>query len=94
MVLRLLHGSFLELGLDLPDEGRADPLLELVGWRVEIEDLDDLGDPQFVTHVTNAGNILLRLAGLQQLGGLDDGQQGVDDLGAVILQVLVPGPLL
>ena len=94
MVLGLLHGSLLELGLDLPDKGRTDSLLELVGRGVEVEDLDDLGDPQFVAHVADARDVLLRLAGLQQLGGLDDWQQGVDDLGAVVLQVLVPGPLL
>ena len=62
--------------------------------RVEVEDLDDLGYPQLVAHVADPGDVLLRLAGLEELGGLDDRQEGVDDLGAVVLQVLVPGPLL
>ena len=94
MVLRLLHGPFLELGLDLPDEGRTDPLLKLIRRCVEVEDLDDLGDPELVAHVADPGDVFLRLAGLEELGGLDDRQEGVDDLGAVVLQVLVPGPLL
>ena len=93
MVLRLLHGPFLELGLDLPHEGRTDPLLKLVRRCVEVEDLDDLGHPELVAHVADPGDVFLRLASLEELGGLDDRQEGVDDLGAVVLQVLVPGPL-
>ena len=63
-------------------------------WSVEVEYFDDLRDSQLVAHLADARDVLLRLAGLQELRGLDDGEEGVDDLGAVILQILVPGPLL
>ena len=94
LILGLLHGSLLELVLDLPDEGRTHSLLELVCRGVEVEYLDDLGDPELVAHLTDARHVLLRLPRLEQLRGLDHGQQGVDHLGPVILEVLVPSPLL
>ena len=37
---------------------------------VEVEYLDDLGDPELVAHVADAVDVLLRLPGLEQLGGL------------------------
>ena len=94
LVLGLLHGSLLQLVLDLSDEGRTNSLLELVCRGVEVEYLDDLGDPELVAHLADARHVLLRLPGLEELRGLDDGQQRVDHLGPVILEVLVPRPLL
>ncbi len=40
--LCLLSSALLQLGLDLPDEGGRDALLELVGGRVQVEYLDNL----------------------------------------------------
>ena len=94
LILSLLHGALLQLVLDLPDEGGADSLLELVGGCVQVEYLDDLGDAQLVAHLADPRHVLLALPRLQQLRGLDDRQQGVDDLGPVVLQVLVARPLL
>ena len=65
LILSLLHGALLQLVLDLPDEGGADSLLELVSRSVEVEYLDDLGDPQLVAHLAYAGDILLGLASLE-----------------------------
>ena len=50
--------------------------MEVGGWRmptcgcVEVEYLDDLGDPELVAHVADAVDVLLGLPGLEQLGGL------------------------
>ena len=94
LVLGLLHSPLLQLVLDLPDKGGTNSLLKLIRRRVQIEYLDDLRHPQLVTHVTDARHVLLRLPGLEQLRGLDDGQEGVNDLAPRVLQVLIPGPLL
>lgn len=93
LVLSLLQRSLLQLGLNLPDEGGAHPLLKLVGGRVQVENLDDLGDAELVAHVADAGHVLLALPGLQQLGRLYDWQQSVNDLGLCVLNFLVSGPL-
>ena len=55
---------YLKFSLNLPDKGWTDPLLELVSWSVQVQDLDNLGDLQFVTHVTDTRYILLTLPGL------------------------------
>ena len=64
---------YLKFGLYLPDECWAHSLLELVRRGVEVQDLDDLGDLELVTHVANTRHVLLALPRLQQLGGLNIG---------------------
>ena len=94
LFLHFLLRALLQLCLHLPDEGGRHSLLELIRGRVEVEDLDDLGDLQLRRHVTDRLYVVLRFPGLQELRCLDDGREGLDDVDLLRVDLLVARPLL
>ena len=67
--MALDHGSVAQLGLDLPDERRGDPLFVLVRGRVQVQDLDDLGNLQLVAHLADLVDVVVRFPGLKKREG-------------------------
>lgn len=54
-----------QLGLDLPHEGRGDPLFVLVCGGVQVEDLDDLRNLQLVAHIADLVHVVVGFPGLK-----------------------------
>lgn len=61
----MIFAAFLQLDLDLADEGDGHAGLELVGRRVEIQYLDDLIGAELVAHLADRVDVLVEFAGLQ-----------------------------
>ena len=65
LIFGFFHGPVLKFVLNLPDKSRTDPFLKLVCWSIEVEYLDDLADPELVTHLTNTNNIFFAFSCLK-----------------------------
>ena len=64
LLLALGGGSVHQFGLYFSDKRRRESLLKLVGWSVQVQDLDDLGDFQGAAHIADRLDILVGFAGL------------------------------